>query len=216
MDEQISNLNTNPESSPESTITHITQPVQEEKKEHPFLEVIKFFALAAMIVLPIRAYVAQPFVVNGASMDPTYATGQYLIVDELSYKFESPKRGDVIVFKYPLDPSKYFIKRVIGLPGETVSLKSGTVTITSNSLATPLVLNEPYIKLSKTDGSDDKIITLDTGTKEAPTKNYFVMGDNRVASSDSRMWGVLPEKLIVGRAFVRLFPFDKMSLLIND
>jgi signal peptidase I len=209
MDDQTLNNQPNPENSREHVINNSEQT---EKKEHPILEIVKFLVLAAIIVIPIRAYVAQPFVVNGASMDPTYATGQYLIVDELSYKFESPKRGDVIVFKYPIDPSKYFIKRIIGLPGETVSLKNGVVTITSNRLPTPLVLDEPYIKLSKTDGSDDQVVTLEQGTS---TKNYFVMGDNRVASLDSRFWGVLPEKLIIGRAFVRLFPFDKVSLLIK-
>src|SRR3989344_5716676 len=86
-------------------------------------DLLKFAALATIIVLPIRAYVAQPFVVSGRSMVPTFQNGQYLIVDEISYRFHSPQRGDVIIFKYPKDPTKYFIKRVIGLPGETVEIK---------------------------------------------------------------------------------------------
>ena len=95
-------------------------PPRQRKEKSLLLEVLQFLLIAAFIVLPIRLFIAQPFVVNGESMVPNFDTGQYLIVDQLSYHFEHPQRGDVIVFKYPYDTSKFFIKRVIGLPGETV------------------------------------------------------------------------------------------------
>ncbi len=163
-----------------------------EKTESSWKEFLKLLVLSAIIVIPFRLYVAQPFIVDGASMDPTFATGQYLIVDELSYHFEEPKRGSVLIFKYPKDESKYFIKRVIGLPGETVSIKNGQVSING----TPL--NEPYVKLPK---SDMEVYTLAQG-------EYYVMGDNRYASADSRLWGPVPEKDIIGRPIVRLWPLS--------
>src|SRR5579872_6561296 len=97
---------------------------REEKKENFWKELAKLILIAVVIVIPFRLFVAQPFVVDGASMDPTFKNGQYLIVDELSYHFESPARGSVLIFKYPLDTSKYFIKRVIGLPGETIKINN--------------------------------------------------------------------------------------------
>jgi signal peptidase I len=137
-------------------------------------------------------------------MDPTFASGQYLIVDQLTYHLEDPKRDDVIIFKYPKDPSTYYIKRIIGLPGETLSVDHGTVTIINNKNPSGFILNEPYITDShKT--SDTFEITL------GPTE-YFVMGDNRPQSSDSRSWGPLEAKYIVGRPFLRLIPFSKLSV----
>ena len=167
-------------------------------------EVIKFFILAVIIVAPIRFFVAQPFIVQGASMDPTFATGQYLIVDEISYRFNEPERGDVIVLRYPRNPSRFFIKRLVGLPGETLDIKNGVVSITTAENAEPFVLDEPYVTFLKTDGRDDEIIKL----KE---EEYFVMGDNRPNSSDSRDWGILPKDLIIGKAFLRLLPVNTAS-----
>ena len=92
-------------------------------------EIAKFTVLSLLIVAPFRIFIAQPFLVSGGSMDPTFADGEYLIIDEISYNFKNPERGQVVVFRYPNDPSKYFIKRIIGLPGETVIYKNGEVTI---------------------------------------------------------------------------------------
>lgn len=168
-----------------------------------FKETIKFILLVAVIVIPIRFFIAQPFVVNGRSMDPTLETGHYLIVDQVSYKIINPKRGDVIVLKYPKNPSTYFIKRIIGLPGETVEVKKGIVTIYSEKFGTT-TLNESYV--SKQNELSDSLKTKLTSDE------YFVMGDNRAESMDSRSWGPLPEKYIVGRAFIRLFPFSKIGI----
>jgi len=174
----------------------------EEKQDHFFTELLKFALIAAAIVIPVRLYVAQPFIVSGASMDPTFATGQYLIVDELSYHFEEPKRGEVVIFHYPKDPKQFFIKRIIGLPGETVKIEGSDVSIVDSDGKT-ITLSEPYIK-NQGNGSNM--------TKALSTGEYFVMGDNRPESSDSRSWGVLPEKNIVGRAFLRLLPVQNISV----
>lgn len=159
-------------------------------------EVVKFFIIAAIIVIPIRTFIAQPFIVSGSSMDPTFANGQYLIVDQLSYNLGKPERGDVVILRYPLDPSIFFIKRVIGLPDETVTIKDGVVSITSPENKLGFTLDEPYVEFAKSDSS----------IKELGGDEYFLMGDNRAASSDSRVWGPAPEDLIIGKAFIRLLP----------
>lgn len=187
-----------------STIV-LMNPETTQKKENFLKEIVKFTLIALAIVIPIRAYIAQPFIVSGASMDPTFATGQYLIVDQLSYHFEDPKRDEVIIFKYPRDPETYFIKRIIGLPGETVSMDGGKVTIVNKDNPKGFLLNESAYITRDHRTSDTFTITL------GPTE-YFVMGDNRPQSSDSRSWGPLESKFIVGKPFVRLLPFSKISL----
>jgi len=174
-----------------------------EKRDNFFTELLKFAIIAVVIVAPIRLFVAKPFIVSGASMEPTFQTGQYLIVDELTYHFEQPQRGDVIIFKYPLDPSQYFIKRIIGLPGETVNIRGGTVSITKAD-GTTLNLPEGYVK-NIGNGADMSV--------SVPQDRYFVMGDNRPESSDSRYWGLLPHANIVGRAYVRLLPVNEIGVL---
>jgi signal peptidase I len=166
-------------------------------------EIFKFALLAIIIVVPFRLYIAQPFIVSGASMSPTFETGEYLIVDQLSYHLDTPHRGDVVIFKYPNDPSKYFIKRIIGLPGEVVTLANGVTTIINPATQSELVLDEEYLVTDKTD--DHLSITLSS-------TEYFVMGDNRGASSDSRVWGPVPSKNIVGKALLRLLPVNSFSL----
>ena len=167
------------------------------------LDTIKFIVLALIIVTPIRMFIAQPFIVSGSSMDPTFATGQYLIVDELSYHLGDPKRGDVIILRYPNDTKKFFIKRVIGLPNETLEIRDGAVTIKNMEHPEGFAMSEPYIKYTKND----------TMTKMLGEGEYFVMGDNRAASSDSRYWGVVPRDLVVGRALVRLLPIASAAVL---
>ena len=170
--------------------------MQEEHSENLFTELLKLGLVVLLVVLPIRFFVAQPFLVSGSSMVPTFLNDQYLIIDEISYRFEAPKRGDVIVFKYPKDPSQFFIKRIIGLPGETVTISNATITITKAD-GTSVFLPEPYIK-NRGNGSD-KVVVL-------PPGQYFVMGDNRPESSDSRTWGTMPRQNIVGRVLLRLYP----------
>lgn len=175
----------------------------QEKSDSFFTELLKFVVVAAVIVLPVRLFVAQPFIVSGESMSPTFENGQYLIVDELTYRLESPQRGDVIIFRYPRNPSEYFIKRVIGLPGETVIVKDSQVMVKKKD-GTTVTLNEPYVKNLGNGG--DATYPVDAGS-------YFVMGDNRPESSDSRIWGLLPRANLIGRALVRLLPIQQASIL---
>jgi signal peptidase I len=171
-------------------------------------EIIKIAAIAFIIVAPIRYFLFQPFIVSGASMAPNFATGDYLIIDEISYKFSEPKRGDVVVFKTDFIEgyaNQRFIKRVIGLPGETVDITAGKVSIIKDG--TVKVLNESYLpKDLKTYGEIN--ITL-------KSDEYFVLGDNREYSYDSRMWGIVPEKYIIGKAALRLLPITSISEISN-
>lgn len=184
--------------------SHAAPPEPPKKDEHPLTEIIRFSLIALLIVFPIRMFIAQPFIVSGASMDDTFENGQYLIVDQISYRFESPERGDIVIFRYPRDPSKFFIKRVIGLPGDTINIEGNVITITNEEHPNGAVLDEPYV-----DAMDPNTFMTETlGEGE-----YFVMGDNRNQSSDSRMWGPLPERNIVGRALLRLFPIDAASVM---
>ncbi len=174
----------------------------EHNQKGSITEIVKLFIIAMIIVLPIRFFIAQPFIVSGASMDNTFHNNDYLIVDQASYHFEDPKRGEVIIFRYPNDPAQFFIKRVIGIPGDHITVENNIVTVTAAD-GTTSVLNEPYIKSMNNINHTD--VTLSDS-------DYFVMGDNRDRSSDSRFWGTLPRKNIVGRAVLRLFPFNKVSV----
>jgi signal peptidase I len=155
--------------------------------------------LIVVVVIPIRLFIVSPFVVDGDSMHPTFENLDYLIVDEIVYAFTAPARGDVIVFRYPGKPSIFYIKRVIGLPGETVSINHGSITVTTATGA-KLALTEPYIV--NEDATYTKDVTLNSG-------EYFVLGDNRPNSSDSRVWGPLRRKDIIGRVDLRLLPLSK-------
>lgn len=167
-------------------------------------EFLKIVIIAAIIVLPIRYFLFQPFIVSGDSMIPNFHSGDYLIIDELSYRVKTPQRGDVVVLRYPLDTSQRFIKRIIGLPGETVNIENGQITISNNG--TSLVLDEKkYLPdVLFTDGN----IHLTLGEDK-----YFVLGDNRQASYDSRRWGALPKEDIIGRAAFRLLPVSAISFI---
>lgn len=173
---------------------------EEKKDKESWLDLIKFGIICVLIVVPFRIFVAQPYVVEGSSMDPTFKDGDYLIVDQISYNFEKPERGDVIILKYPSNPKRFLIKRVIGLPGETVVIKNGKVYIRKNG--EEFRLEENYVVYGKIDN-------LEFNLKD---KEYFVMGDNRAGSSDSRAWGTLPEENVVGKPILRLLPLNSISL----
>ncbi len=182
-------------------------------------ESLSIIILSLIIVVPVRVFIAQPFMVSGDSMDNTFHDGNYLIVDELSYRFHAPARGDVIIFKVPpkglelqhyaADKTVFYIKRIIGLPKETVQIDGDAVTIYNAAHPNGFTLSEPYTHIDP-NGSPlfakiQEKITL--GDNE-----YFVMGDNRHNSSDSRLWGTLPASDIRGRALVRLFPFTQIAV----
>jgi signal peptidase I len=158
--------------------------------------------LIVLVVIPLRVFVVSPFVVDGESMHPTFENLDYLIVDELVYRFSAPERGDVVVFRYPKNPSVFYIKRVIGLPGEKMTIQNGVVAVTRPD-GTALTLKEPYVV--DEDATYSRSFTLNAG-------EYFVMGDNRPNSSDSRVWGPLPRKNIIGRVDARLLPASEIGL----
>jgi len=165
-------------------------------------EIAKIIIVALLIVLPIRYFVFQPFLVRGQSMEPNFSNSDYLIVDELSYRFNNPQRGEVIVFKSPTSLSQRFIKRIIGLPGEEVIIEDGKITIVKDDVETVLDESEYLPSSIKTFG--DIHIVLNS-------EQYFVLGDNRGASYDSRRWGALPEENIIGKVFLRPWPFASLS-----
>lgn len=170
-----------------------------------FWELIKVFLIAVAIIVPIRYFLVQPFFVRGASMEPNFEDGEYLVIDELSYRFRDPARGEVVVFRYPNRPSQFFIKRIIGLPGDTVRVNDGRVVIQNQQYQQGALLDETqYLESDVRTGGN---VTVTLGEDE-----YFVLGDNRPSSSDSRSWGTLPRYDIVGRVWVRAWPFEKFGV----
>lgn len=207
------NLGIDPNLQPPKGITN--QKNTHWKKD--FWELIRFILILLIIIVPFRLYIAQPFIVHGSSMHPTFnggrdvingvvvgtsAFGDYLIVDQLTYRFREPQRGEVVIFHNPKDPEQYFIKRIIGLPGETVSIVGNRVTITSDEKEWTLDEKE-YL------GSPNTI----NAYTQLNENEYFVMGDNREVSYDSRVWGALKKEMIKGRALLRLFPPQKINIL---
>jgi signal peptidase I len=176
-------------------------------RKDAFVDIIKYIVVSLVVITPIRMFVAQPFIVSGASMDPTFKQNEYLVIDQMTYRTHAPARGDVIIFRYPLDPDTYFIKRVIGLPGESVDVTDGIVTVIERD-GSRHVLSEPYL------GPDVK--KKESAVTKLDRDEYFVLGDNRKASADSRVWGPLPKKFIMGRAFARLLPLNKVQLLPGE
>ena len=167
-------------------------------------ELAKIFLIALVIVIPIRYFLFQPFIVKGDSMAPNFSSGDYLIIDEISYRLGSPQRGDVIVFKYPKNPVHKFIKRIIGLPGEAVEIKNDQITIYNKDGQKQALDETLYLPSAKGTTYGDLRVVL-------REKEYFVLGDNRAFSSDSRSWGTLSEKSIIGKVFIRIFPFAALS-----
>ena len=166
-----------------------------------FWEEVEIILIALLIVLPVRMFVIQPFIVHGSSMEPNFYTRDYLIVDELSYHLRLPKRYEVIVFKAPTYKHQYFIKRIIGLPGETIEIRNGKVYVMKNGQ--PIELSERFLPQGRQTSGNIRI-TLDA-------HHYYVLGDNRSVSYDSRSWGPLEDKKIIGRVWLRLWPLKRIK-----
>jgi signal peptidase I len=162
----------------------------------------KLVGISLVLVILVRYFIVQPFFVRGSSMEPSFFDGEYLVIDEISYRLREPKRGEAIIFRYPLDPSQYFIKRVIGLPGDRVEIHAGKVEIFTEN-GSDEELKESYLS-SGTQTLGEVSVKLAEG-------EYFVMGDNREASSDSRMWGILPDKYLIGKVWIRAWPIERME-----
>ena len=172
-------------------------------------ETVKVVIISLAIILPIRYYLVQPFFVKGASMESSFEDGDYLLIDEISYRFSEPSRGDVIIFRYPENVSQFFIKRIVGLLNETVEIKNNEVIIYNDQNPEGLKLEENYL--------DSEQQTLGNMLLRLDGNEYFVLGDNRLQSSDSRRWGPVNKTLITGKAFLRAWPFtrfDKIERII--
>lgn len=169
------------------------------------VEVVKVVVISLAIIVPVRYFLIQPFYVKGASMEPNFYNHEYLIIDELSYRFNHPERGDIIVFRPPNQINEFYIKRVIGLPGEQVTVADNRITITSDQYPRGLTLDESvYLPIGTT--------TNGTTTIALGADQYFVMGDNRASSLDSRMFGPIERNSIVGRAWLRGWPLNKIAV----
>lgn len=179
----------------------IPSEVGKKKALGGLLELIQVIVISAAIVIPLRTFLVQPFYVKGQSMEPNFYDHEYLFVDKLTYRRQTPARGDVVVIRYPLDPSEFFIKRVIGLPGETIEVSNGKVRIYNKEHENGFLLDEhTYL---------DQDYTPLTDTKTLKDDEYYLMGDNRAASLDSRSFGPVKRSFIVGRVWVRAYPFDR-------
>ncbi len=181
------------------------------------VEIVKIFAIAAMIIVPVRMFLFQPFVVNGASMEPNFHGGEYLIVNEVGYKevrlgdlvlrrsTRDLRRGDPVVFRFPEQPRAFFIKRVIGLPGERVVIRDGKIRIYNTLHPEGFDLDESYLPR-------DVITIADQEEYVVGNNEYFVIGDNRGHSYDSRMWGPLDKRYVMGKVLMRLWPPTKIEV----
>jgi len=168
-------------------------------------EVVKVVVISLAIIIPVRYFLIQPFYVKGASMEPSFYDHEYLIIDEITYRFRGPERGEIIVFKYPKDPSQYYIKRIVGLPGEKVEIKDGGVYVYTADSGRRVKLDESYLSEGlDTLASKEEIVEL--GKDE-----YFVLGDNRSHSKDSRSFGAVKDSFIVGRVLFRGWPFNRIG-----
>ena len=183
-----------------------TKKTWKEKLRISFEDII-YICVAIGLAIFIQAFIIRPFIVNGASMAPTFGTSDYLIIDEISYNLgHQYARGDVVTFKSPPEPKKYYIKRIIGLPGETVKISGSKVTIINKENPDGFVLDEPYITHQSNNNLE---VTIEQG-------HYFVMGDNRSGSYDSRAWGTVPKANIRGVALLRLLPLSKLAIFPGE
>jgi signal peptidase I len=171
-------------------------------------DVVKTAVVALLLAFGIKYFIIQPFIVDGNSMLPNFENNEYLLVEKISYRFNQPARGDVIVFHPPGIASENYIKRIVGLPGETVEIKENIITIFNSDHPSGVALNEPYIPSSSQTLTESKDAKFSIGQDE-----YFVLGDNRQHSSDSREWGKLPKTNIIGKSWLNIFPFKNFGLV---
>jgi signal peptidase I len=175
----------------------LTQPKAKRSGFFGFLiDVLETLVLAVVLFVSINLVSAR-IRVDGASMEPTLVSGEYVIVSRLSYRLGSPQRGDIIVFHFPRDPKEEYIKRVIGLPGDVVEVKNGSVYVNGQAL------DETYLKVK----------TNYPGTWNVPEGQLFVLGDNRNNSSDSHDWGTVPMDYVVGKALLVYWPPPAWGLI---
>ncbi len=208
MQEQNENQNTNFSEVPESEPSFNSPSKKSEAFDSikSFIwETVKIIIISLIIIVPIRYYLIQPFYVKGASMEPNFFDHEYLIIDEISYRFNNPQRGDIVVFRYPKNPSDFFIKRVIGLPNEKIVISNNKITITNTDNPGGFILNENIYLSENTPTTNDVNINL---TQD----EYFVLGDNRTSSLDSRVFGPIKKSDIIGKTWLRGWPLNRFTI----
>lgn len=171
----------------------------EDKKKTPLWEWVEIIGVAIILVLVIRTFLFEPFYIPSGSMKPTLTIGDKIIVNKLGNYFSDPERGEVIVFRYPLDTSQDFIKRVVGLPGEIVEIRDQIVYINGEPI------DEGYLP--------QDLVYPDFKPLLIPDNNYFMLGDNRDNSQDSRVWGPISRNLVKGRAVVIFWPLSRVGAI---
>jgi signal peptidase I len=187
------------------------QSTKSRRAKEFILEILRIVIISVAIIVPIRYYLVQPFYVKGASMEPNFHDHEYLLIDEISYRFRAPERGEIVVFRYPLNPSEYFIKRIIGLPGETVSLRDGKIYIYNDQNPEGFLVDEStYLS------TDVQTLAMSENTVALAADHYFVFGDNRTRSMDSRQFGSIARSAIVGRVVIRGYPFDRLDTFFTS
>ncbi len=164
-----------------------------------FSEIIESVAIAVLLAVVIRLFILEPFYIPSGSMEPNLKENDRIIVSKLNYHFQEPERGDVVVFKYPRDPKRNFVKRLIASGGETVALKDSRLYINGE------VVPENYLP--------EGLRFADFGPVEVPEGHYLMLGDNRNNSDDSRVWGFLDEDLIIGKAVVIYWPPNRIGTI---
>lgn len=169
-------------------------------------ELLRVVIISLAIIIPVRYFLVQPFYVKGASMEPNFYDHEYLVIDEISYRFRDPSRGEIVVFRYPRDPSQFFIKRVVGLPGETVEIENSKLKIYNQEYQNGAVIEEPYLDAAEIFWGETKITLAED--------EYFILGDNRDSSLDSRAFGPISRGLIIGRVWLRGWPLDRITRFI--
>jgi signal peptidase I len=169
-------------------------------------ETIETILWALVLALILRTFVVQAFWIPSGSMVPTLLPGDRVLVAKFWYWFQEPKRGQIMVFKYPVDPQRDFVKRIVGLPGDVIEIRDGIVSVNGAPIAEPYIRNHDLFTL--TEGPVFPKVPL-----TVPKGSYFVMGDNRPNSQDSRFWGVVPKQNVRGPAFIRYWPLDRVGLL---
>jgi len=167
-------------------------------------ETAKVIVLSLAIILPVRFFIIQPFYVKGASMEPSYLDHEYLIIDEISYRFRDPQRGEVVVFRPPNARRQFYIKRVVGMPGERVKITGGKIYIYNNDHTTGKLFEEAYLA-----PGTQTMNEVDVRLRE---NQYYVLGDHRGASLDSRVFGPIERRDIVGRTWVRGWPLNRITV----
>jgi signal peptidase I len=171
-------------------------------------ELVKVVIILTMLGYLAHVFIITLFIVDGASMEPNFFDKEYMMVDKISYNFFAPKRGDVVIFSYPGEPNKKFIKRIIGLPGDTIEIKNDRVYLENKKYSG--VLTESFLPSEMPTPTETEQTSI---LRKVGSNEYFVMGDNRLNSSDSRIWGLLPKENIIGKALLTIWPYDAASFV---